>query len=424
MTSSRWLRAVFVPAALVLADLLVAPPEDGITQEDYVVRPTAEPCLRVRPEPNTDAERFTCIPPGTRVLVVGSVPYWREVELQDGRRGWAAKRFLEPVGPVELAAPPKEIPEDAWLEVHFVDVGHGDGIWITTHDDGIEGNGIFEGRNIVIDGGPRRAEATNEMLHYLLERAHRNAVIDAWIMTHPHTDHFPGGQGLRSFFEIERYYDPGFPKEGVRYEAFLDSILNEPVEAMVGQETFDDLSYWGKELRAEILYSYPGEPEGLGSGSTLENNASIVLRLEYGDHIFLFVGDAEGKRRADPDTVVHYVEKLLLDSLPPERLRADVLKAGHHGSESSSSRPFIEAVDPEIVVILAAGRVFGGTVLPDQSVLERYCDHNPEVRIYRTDYSDEEDGGDHVVIRSNGRELEAIQYLASEPAPDPSCDDL
>ena len=55
-----------------------------------------------------------------------------------------AKKFLEPITPpVPLTG--TAIPADAWLEVHFVDVGQGDGIWIHTHDDGIDGNGRFEG---------------------------------------------------------------------------------------------------------------------------------------------------------------------------------------------------------------------------------------------------------------------------------------
>jgi len=56
---------------------------------------------------------------------------------------------------------------------------------------------------------------------------------------------------------------------------------------------------WGSELVAEFLYSYPGSPTGLGSGNTLENNASIVLKLTYGNISFLFMGDAEGKNRSE-----------------------------------------------------------------------------------------------------------------------------
>lgn len=55
--------------------------------------------------------------------MIGSVPYWREIRLADGRTGWAAKKFLEPAGPVSPEPAPAPIPADVWLEVHFVDVG-------------------------------------------------------------------------------------------------------------------------------------------------------------------------------------------------------------------------------------------------------------------------------------------------------------
>ena len=64
--------------------------------------------------------------------------------------------------------------------------GQGDGIWITTHDDGVQGNGRFDGRNIVIDGGPDASEAKNEFAKYVEAHAHHNARIDALIVTHPH----------------------------------------------------------------------------------------------------------------------------------------------------------------------------------------------------------------------------------------------
>src|SRR6478735_9122947 len=56
---------------------------------------------------------------------------------------------------------------DAWLEIHVVDVGQGDAIWIHTFDDSIPGNGVYEGKNIVIDGGPDGSDGKNAFLKYL-----------------------------------------------------------------------------------------------------------------------------------------------------------------------------------------------------------------------------------------------------------------
>jgi competence protein ComEC len=150
--------------------------------------------------------------------------------------------------------------------------------------------------------------------------------------------------------------------------------------------------------------------------NTIENNSSIVLRLQYGEDVFLFMGDAEGKDREDDPHPPQYVEKILLDTVP-ERLDATVLKIAHHGSETSSTTRFIEAVDPEIVVVESGRHSFRGTFLPDSATLQRYCDHNSDIRIYRTDQNDEAAGllerdavdGDHIVLRTNGSgNLEAI----------------
>jgi hypothetical protein len=62
-----------------------------------------------------------------------------------------------------------------WLTVHFIDVGQGDAIWIHTADDSIDGNGIFEGKNIVIDGGPHSSSSDNPLRQYLETEAHAPA---------------------------------------------------------------------------------------------------------------------------------------------------------------------------------------------------------------------------------------------------------
>jgi competence protein ComEC len=393
----------------------------------YLIRDSAAPCLRLRPEPRTDATPLDCIPPGTQVTVLDSSPYWRLIHLPDGRKGWAAKKFLEPEPTPAPEDVPIPIPSDAFLEVHFVDVGQGDAIWIATHDDDVQGNGVFEGRNIIIDGGPNSADHSNALFAYLQEQAHHDANVDTLIVTHPHDDHYRGAETILRHFEVAQYYDPGFERDGAAYAAFLEAaeaetIDGQPSDVMRGRDNFAPLD-WGNELTGEFLYSYPGIPASLGSGGTLINNASIVLRLEYGDHVFLFMGDAEGKDRHDSPQTSRYVEKILIDTVPADRLRATVLKIGHHGSETSSTRDFIDAVSPEIVVAQSGRRVFSGTFIPDTSTLRRYCCADPATRIYRTDQDDEADGltaandsdADHVVIRTNGTELEVEAFEGGQP---------
>ena len=98
---------------------------------------------------------------------------------------------------------------DGRLHVWFFDVGQGDAIWISTADDDVDGNGIFEGKNIIIDGGPYSANDNNPLLQYLEPSAHHLAPVDALILTHPHDDHYAGAEALTRHFEVEDYYDPG-----------------------------------------------------------------------------------------------------------------------------------------------------------------------------------------------------------------------
>ena len=388
-----------------------------------VISDTADPCLRLRAAPHADAHVVKCLPPGTTVEVLEQAPYWRKVSVGNVR-GWAAKKFLtEPTGP-EVA----ETTGNPWLEVHVVDVGQGDGIWIHTADDGIA-NGRFEGRNIVIDGGPAKSDDKSPLLEYLLEYAHPGAVIDTLLVTHPHDDHYPGATNILRNFDVKSIYDPGYPKDGPKYAAFLALARKESgATVMVGRDTFQPLD-WGNELTAEILYSYPGTNTGLGSGNTLENNASIVLRVQYGSQVLLFMGDAEGKEKTGDPATPRYMEKILLDN-DPDKLKATVLKVGHHGSETSSTIPFINAVDPQIVIVSSGRKAFSGTYLPRQTTLQRYCDHNTATRIYRTDQDDEAEGrttqndadNDHIVIRTDGTNVEVSALSNGHPITITTCD--
>jgi competence protein ComEC len=383
------------------------------------VRETAAPCLRVREAANPDAIEVTCLAPGTTVEVLRLAPYWREVRLSDGRTGWVAKKFLQVHSGPGLAP---------FLEVHFVDVGQGDAIWIHTADDGVH-DGRFDGKNVVIDGGPDSADAKNALFQYIRSRAHHEAVIDALVVTHPHDDHYPGAETLLRHFEVRSFYDPGYETGSPSYAAFMRAVNAEPgIEVFRGRDVPARLEL-GSEVVAEFLYSYDGTQTGLGSGSTKTNNTSLVLRLQYGEHTFLFMGDAEGKNRADDPAVPKFAERLLLDTIEPERLRTTVLKIAHHGSETSSTLPFIRAVDPQVVVVQSGRRKYGQVFLPDDSTLRRYCCHNPAIRILRTDEGDAAAGrdtrndadGDHVVIRTNGTELEVQAYRDGVPFTPAGC---
>lgn len=143
-----------VRSILLVATLIAFEPAWSQQHPAYKVREQATPCLVIRAEPKSGSQMRACLPPGTEATGIGEAPYWRKVRFSGNREGWAPKKYLEQITAPSTPSDPTAIPADAWLEVHFVDVGQGDGIYIRTHDDNMDGNGIFEGRNIVIDGGP------------------------------------------------------------------------------------------------------------------------------------------------------------------------------------------------------------------------------------------------------------------------------
>ena len=91
----------------------------------YLVTPVAAPCLKFRAQPNQSAAELDCLSPGTQVRLLEVVAYWRKIRLEDGREGWAAKKFLSPATSPAPTPPPEPIPLNAFLEVHIVDVGAG-----------------------------------------------------------------------------------------------------------------------------------------------------------------------------------------------------------------------------------------------------------------------------------------------------------
>jgi beta-lactamase superfamily II metal-dependent hydrolase len=120
----------------------------------------------------------------------------------------------------------------------------------------------------------------------------------------------------------------------------------------------------------------------------------------------------------------------------PAKLKANanVLKIAHHGSETSSTLPFLQAVDPDIVVVSSGRKNFKGRgtenrFLPDKTTLQRYCAHKPSTRIYRTDQGDEQQrrtvandaDGDHIIVRTNGHDLLVEALEDGQPISMNSC---
>ena len=129
-------------------------------QESYLVKPDVQGCINVRDDFNINADIIACLSANSLVTVLSTRPYWREINFGQPNSGWIAKKLIIPTPP-PVEPVPDPLPNDMWMTVHFIDVGQGDAIWINTPDDGLDGNGIFEGKNIIIDAGLSTSEAVN-----------------------------------------------------------------------------------------------------------------------------------------------------------------------------------------------------------------------------------------------------------------------
>lgn len=251
--------------------------------------------------------------------------------------------------------------------VTFLPVGQGDGAVLE----------LPGGKVVVIDAGPghERWDAGERVLAPFL-RARRISRVDLFIATHPHADHVGGLPGLLEAVPVAAAWWTGDDREGP--DEALEALARLPVERVRPGRVLE-----AGPARLEVLG--PRHPPGRYSEV---NDASIVVRLVHGRRTLLLTGDAE--REGEAELVGRY----------GETLAADVLKAGHHGSRSSSTRPFLERVAPDHVVISCGrGNVFQ---FPHPEALERIGD---EREVWRTDQRGA------ITVLTDGEELEVRAFL-------------
>lgn len=239
-------------------------------------------------------------------------------------------------------APAPEVPEGSTFAVHYIDVGQADCALVAC-----------DGHYMLIDGG----NAADSDLVYSYLKSHDVEEIDYLVATHAHEDHIGG-------------------LSAAPYAATIGTALSPVTEhsTKVFQNLVKSLAQQDKELTVPAV----GDTFTLGSaqvevlGPTKDyddpNDTSIILSVTYGETDFLFTGDMESGAEAD-----------LIES--GADLSADVLKVGHHGSDTSSSYRFLREVMPTYAVIsVGEGNSYGH---PSETVLSRLSDAGAEV--YRTD---------------------------------------
>lgn len=209
------------------------------------------------------------------------------------------------------------------LQVYFLDVGQGDSELIRIPGEG----GYF---NVLIDTG--EYEYADGLTGYLRDLDVEK--IDALVCSHPHTDHMGCMARIIQRFEIGCLYMPQLPEDQApttrAYEKLLDAAEEKDLRVIRLHEDALMESPAGAQFQV-MAPRVDADWEGA-------NNYSAVIRLVYGETSFLFTGDAEEES-----------EKVILED--GYGISADVLKCGHHGSSSSTSKDFLREVDPRYAVI-------------------------------------------------------------------------
>ena len=230
------------------------------------------------------------------------------------------------------------------LKVHFLYAGQADSSFIELPDN----------KCMLIDAGT--ADFGKELVSFIKKLGYEK--IDTVIATHPHADHIGGMSEILKSFEIGHFYMPKKTHTSQTFENMISLLQEKKIKtnyAKSGDVLFDE------DAKCTVLAPVRNDYERM-------NNHSLVLKLTYGETEILFSADAE------IDSELDMLEKNLdLDS--------DVLKAGHHGSDSSSTDMYINEVSPESVVI-SVGKD-NPYDFPSPSVLELFDKKN--INVYRTD---------------------------------------
>lgn len=256
---------------------------------------------------------------------------------------------------IQISVPQETAPGEG-LTIHFIDVGQADCALLEC-----------DGEYMLIDGGNR--DDGQLVVSYLQQQGVEE--LTAVVCTHAHEDHVGGLPSVLAVYPTQAVYAP---------------------TNTYASKVFDSFLYYTDQQRLSVTIPTPGDELTLG-GATLTvlgpvksypdaNNTSIVLKLSYGDTFFLFTGDMETQAETD---MLDYWEGRM-------DFTCDVLKVGHHGSNTSTSYRLLHEVSPTHGVIsVGEGNDYGH---PHKEPLSRL--KQAGVVVLRTDRLG------HVIARSDG----------------------
>ena len=257
------------------------------------------------------------------------------------------------------------------LEVTYIDVGQADAIFVTCPD----GN-----HHLLIDSGDTRYPGSSQHLRSFLTNTFGTKPhhLDLAVASHEHADHIGSMEWVLKNFRVDTYVDNGDTAETTMFANLLTERRKQVKAGQLhyiqgNQNSFSEVDFC-PDLKLEIFLPWATKP-----ALSDQNDRSVAIRLDYKERSFLFVGDLEGE-----------AERVMLNQFTEAqraRLKADVLKVGHHASDTSSLDGFIAAVSPQIAVV-SVGKPNTGTNQqykhPRLSTVRHYADwfqsHPPPVK--------------------------------------------
>ncbi|MEH6550081.1 MAG: MBL fold metallo-hydrolase [Pseudomonadales bacterium] len=355
--------------------------------------------ISMRTGPGTQFDFIGPLAVGDRVLLLGSVPYWYQVELPNGNKAYVSKAWSQITTEASPAVPVSS------YKIDIIDVGTGLAVLVQGKD-----------FSLLYDGGSNddyARGANNRLMAYLKAVYPALTAIDHVILSHPHRDHVELLPDVMATYSIGAAWDSGRTHDICGYRAFIDGIVAGNIEYHTAKHnhgthpvkfTKDTGNCYGEPRPAkeiDVIYgSQINEGQiSLGAGASMQflyasghkhsspNENSLVLRLALGNHKILLMGDAEAGSRggwADGDPEHDSIEGMLLACCSSD-LKADILVAGHHGSRTSSRTAFLDAVDAQTYIISSGPKKYGRIILPDQVVVDEFLNRGTVLRTDRDD---------------------------------------
>lgn len=244
------------------------------------------------------------------------------------------------------------------MKVNYIDVGQGDSILVQVN-----------GKNLLIDAGPN--SSTDKLVSYLNKQNIKK--LDFVVATHPHEDHIGAMDTIINKYNIGEFYAPKKTTTTKTFESMVNALKSKNIK--INAATAGVSLDLGKNVKCEMIAPNAPNYEDL-------NNYSAVIKITYGNSKFLFMGDAESLS-----------EKEILNK--NHDISSDVLKLGHHGSSSSSSKAFLDKVSPKIAIISCGKNNDYGH--PHKETSTEMKKRN--IQVYRTDI----DGS--IVLISDGKKI-------------------